>query len=268
MTAVRTIHHEETDMTDTRRTPTRARVPTDALRKTALVGGLLYLLTFISIPRLALYGQVLTDPGYVVSSAVDTGILWAAVLELIVAFAIVGTGVVLYPAVRRQSEGVALGFVAARIFEAGVIVVGIISLLTVVSLRQDVGATATGPDAVALVTTGRALVAVQDWTFLIGQTLVPGINALLLGSLLFRSRLVPRAIPLLGLIGGPLMISSAIGQVLGVNEQVSTWSVIALLPIFAWELSLGLWLVLKGFRSSPVLGPDARGAVAGGYAVA
>lgn len=221
-------------------------------RKTALAAGILYLLTFISIPRLVLYGPLLTDPNYVLSSGSDTGILWAAVLELIVSFAIVGTGVVLFPVVKRQNEGVALGFVMARVFEAGVIVVGIISLLSVVTLRQDVGATA-GPEAASLVTTGRALVAVQNWTFLIGQGLMPGINALLLGSLIYRSGIVPRVIPALGLIGGPLMISSVLGQVLQINEQYSAWSLIALLPIFAWEFSLGLWLVFKGFkRSAPM----------------
>ena len=235
-------------------------------RRTALAAGLLYLLTFISIPRLVLYGPLLTDPNFVLSSASDTGILWAAILELIVSFAIVGTGVALFPIVKRQNEGVALGFVTARVFEAGVIAVGIISLLTVVTLRQSVGS-APGPEAASLITTGRALVAIQNWTFLIGQGLLPGINALLLGSLMYRSGLVPRIIPALGLIGGPLMISSALGQVLGVNGQYSAWSLIALLPIFAWEFSLGLWLVFKGFkRSAPMFAAATTGAPASGHA--
>jgi Domain of unknown function (DUF4386) len=222
-------------------------------RKTALAAGLLYLLTFASIPRLVLYGPVLTDPNYILGPGADTGVFWAAILELIVSVAIVGTGVALYPIVKRQNEGVALGFVAARVFEAGIIVVGIISLLSVVTLRQQVG-TVAGTDAASLVTAGRSLVATQNWTFLIAQGLLPGINALLLGSLIFRSRLVPRLIPALGLIGGPLMISSVVGQILGVNEQYSAWSAIALLPIFAWELSLGVWLAVKGFKaSSPLL---------------
>ena len=244
-------------MASTIRTTAPKRVPMDAMRKIALAGGLLYLITYLAIPTLGLYGPVLTDPNYVVSSGGDTGVLWGAVLELIVAFAIVGTGVVLFPAVKRQHEGVALGFAAARIFEAGMIVVGIISLLAVVTLRQEVGA-AGGADVAPLVTTGRALVAIHDWTFLIGQTLVPGINALLLGSLMYRSALVPRVIPLLGLIGGPLLISSALGQVLGINEQYSAFSVVAVLPIFVWELLLGLWMTFKGFnRSAPLMAASA-----------
>ena len=227
-----------------------------AHRKTALAAGILYLLTFISIPRLVLYGPLLTNPNYVLGPGGDTGILWGAILELIVSVAIVGTGVALYPVVKRQNEGVALGFVMARVFEAGIIVVGIISLLTVVTLRQEVGG-APGSEAASLVTAGRALVATQNWTFLIAQGLLPGINALLLGSLIYRAGLVPRVIPALGLIGGPLMISSVLGQILGINEQYSAWSAIALLPIFAWEFSLGLWLVFKGFkRSAPVLADE------------
>ena len=190
--------------------------------------------------------------------------LWGAVLELIVALAIVGTGVALFPVLRRQNEGVALGFVTSRLFEAGVITLGIISLLSIVTLKQEVGATA-GADAGSLVIVGQSLVATHDWSFLVGQTLLPGINALLLGSLFYRSHLVPRVIPLLGLIGGPLLISSAIGQVVGINEQYSAWSAIAVLPIFLWELLLGLWLVFKGFRKDAPLMVEAAAEDATSY---
>lgn len=232
-----------------------------AMRKTALVAGLLYLITYLALPTLALYSPVLGDADFVVGSTTNSSVLWGAVLELIVAVAIVGTGVVLFPVLRRQEEAVALGFVTSRLFEAGVITVGIMSLLSVVTLQQSAGAT--GPlDAGALVITGRSLVATHDWSFLIGQTLLPGINALLLGSLFYQSRLVPRVIPLLGLIGGPLLISSAIGQVIGINEQYSAWSAIAVLPIFLWELLLGLWLVFKGFRKDAPLMVEAAAVAA------
>jgi hypothetical protein len=254
-------------MTDAARTASPKRAPMDGMRKTALAAGLLYLLTFVSIPRLALYGPVLSDPNFVLGSGPTPGVLWAAVLELIVAFAGIGTALALFPVVKRQQEGVALGFVTTRVVEAGLIIVGIISLLSIVTLRQDVGTA--GADAASLVTTSRSLVATQNWTFLFGQTLMPSLNAFLLGSLLYRSRLVPRIIPTLGLIGGPLMLSSVIGQVLGINEQISVWSAIALLPIFVWELSLGLWLVFKGFRPSPVLARESREqAIPSGYATA
>lgn len=224
-------------------------LPANTMRKTALAGGLLYLMTFLSIPRLALFGPVLDNPNYILGSGSVTGVVVGIMLELIVALAIVGTGVALYPVLKRQNEGVALGFVSARVIETGIIVVGIISLLAVVTLRQEAAA---GADAASLVTTGQALVSIQNLTFLIGQGLLPGINGIVLGYLFYRSGLVPRVMPALGLIGGPLMISSVVGQLFGINEQVSTWSIIALVPIFLWEFSLGLWLVFKGFRPSAV----------------
>jgi len=209
------------------------------------------LITFISIPTLALYDPVKSDPDYIVSSGTDTGVLWGGFLEVIVALACIGTAVTLFPVVKRQNEGMALGFVAARVLEAAMIFTGVVSLLSVVTLRQDMG-TAAGTDAASLVTTGASLVAIHNWTFLLGQTLMPGVNALLLGYLMYRSRLVPRVIPVLGLIGAPLLITATIATLFGLNEQVSVWSAIATLPVAVWELSLGVWLVVKGFKPSPI----------------
>jgi hypothetical protein len=216
-------------------------------RKTALVAGGFYLVTFISIPTLALYGAV-HSADYVVGPGPDTGVLWGGLLEVIVALAGIGTAVALFPVVKRQNEGVALGFVAARVLEAAIIFVGVVSLLSVVTLRQDPA----GADAASLVTTGKALVAIHDGTFLLGQGLIPGVNALLLGYLMYRSRLVPRIIPALGLIGAPLLLASVTATFFGVYAQVSVWSGLATIPIAAWELSLGLWLVLKGLKPSPI----------------
>jgi hypothetical protein len=232
-----------------------------SLRKTAFVAGMLYLITYLAIPTVVLYGPALDDSNFIASVGNSTGVLWAAVLELIVAFAIVGTGVALFPVLKRQNESVALGFVTARLFESGIIVVGIISVLSIVTLGQN--AAVAGADPESLLNTGRSLVAIHDWTFLIGQTLLPGINALLLGSLMYRSGLVPRAIPLLALLGAPLMISSALGQVVGINSEYSAWSAIALVPIFLWELTLGLWLVFKGFKASAPIMVDAAAAEMG-----
>jgi hypothetical protein len=224
----------------------------DSMRKTALVAGVLYLITFISsIPAVFLLDPVLSNPNYIVGAGADTQVIGGAFLDLVNAIASIGTAVALFSVVRRQNEGFALGFVTARMFEAAVIVVGVVSILAVVTLRQ---AGATGADAASLVTTARALVAIRDWTFLLGPSLIPGVNALLLGYLMYRSRLVPRLIPTLGLIGGPLLISSAVGTMFGVNDAVSVWSGVALLPIFLWELFLGLWMTFKGFqRSAPLM---------------
>ena len=218
-------------------------------RKTALVAGIFYLITFISIPTLALYGPIKNHQDWILSSGSHTAVLVGGFLELIVALAGIGTAVTLYPVVKRQNEGAALGFVTARVLEGSMIFVGVVSLLSLVTLRQDLGATA-GANTAALVTTAASHVAVYKWTFLLGQTLMPAFNALLLGSLMYRSRLVPRIIPLIGLIGAPFLICTVIVTLFGGMKLGSPQ--FAAVPVAAWELSLGLWLVVKGFRPSPI----------------
>ncbi len=242
-------------MTTTMRTtatkPPAQGIPMSPARKTALVAGVFYLITFISIPTLALYGPVKNHRDWILSSGTHTGVLVGALLEVIVALAGIGTAVTLYPVVKRQNEGVALGFVAARLLEAAMIFTGVLSLLSLVTLRHDLGGAA-GANAAALVTTGASHVAIYNWTMLLGQTLMPCINALLLGSLMYRSRLVPRIIPVLGLIGAPLLISAVIAALFGGTGHVSAWQAIATLPVAAWEFSLGVWLVVKGFKPCPI----------------
>jgi hypothetical protein len=219
-----------------------------SLRRTALVAGILYLVTFVaSIPAVFLLAPILDNPRYIVSAGADTQVTAGAFLDLVNALACIGTAVALFSVLRLEHEGLALGFVTTRMFEAAVIVIGVVSLLCVVTLRNP---TATGAEAQSLVTVGSALVAVREWTFLIGPGIMPGLNALLLGTLLYRSRLVPRWIPILGLIGAPLLISAAVGRMFGVNDVTSAWSAIGVLPIFVWELSLGLWMTFKGFDPS------------------
>ena len=221
-------------------------------RRTALVAGILYLVTFASaIPAVFLLDPVLNDPNYIVSAGADTQVTLGAFLDLVNALACIGTAVALYSVVKRQHEGFALGFVTTRMFEAAVIVIGVVCLLAIVTLRQP---DATGAEATALITVGEALVAVRDWTFLLGPSLMPAFNAVLLGWLLYRSGLVPRIIPTVGLIGAPLLFLSTVGTMFGVNEPTSVWTGIATLPIFLWALSVGLWMAIRGFNpSAPIL---------------
>jgi hypothetical protein len=222
----------------------------DSMRKTALVAGVFYLITFISIPTLALYGPVKNHRDWILSSGSHTGVLVGCFLEVIVALAGIGTAVTLYPVVKRQHEGAALGFVAARVLEASMIFTGVVSLLSLVTLRQNLGG-ATGANAAALVATGASHVAVYNWTMLLGQTLMPCINALLLGSLMYRSRLVPRVIPVMGLIGAPILVASVITALFRTDHQITVLA-LGFLPVAAWEFSLGVWLVVKGFRPCPI----------------
>jgi len=217
----------------------------DSLRKTALVAGLLYVITFVSIPTLVLYGPVLSDPNYIVGPGPDTPVIIGGILEVIVALAGVGTAVVLYPVVKRQNEAAALGFVGSRTLEGAAIVAGVVSLLSLVTLRQA------GAGAGALAT-GQALAASYNWFFLLGQSLMPVVNALLLGSLLYRSRLVPRILPLVGLIGAPILLASDIAVLFGLWDRISAPSGLLALPIALWEFSLGVYLIVKGFKPSPI----------------
>ncbi len=222
----------------------------DQVRKTALVAGVFYLVTFASsIPAVFLLGPVLDDSRYVVGTGEDSQVVLGCLLDLVNAIACVGTAVALFPVVRRQNEGFALGFVTSRMFEAAIIVIGIVSLLAVVTLRRP---GAHGVHAETLVTAGQALVAVRDWTFLLGPGLVPGINALLLGYLMYSSGLVPRVIPVIGLVGAPLLVASAVARMFAGQDSLVVLAAIATVPIFVWELSLGLYMTFKGFRPSPV----------------
>ena len=224
----------------------------DAMRRTALVAGLFYLITFAaSIPAVFLLAPVLDNANYIVSAGADTRVLWGCFLDLVNAMACIGTAVALFPVVMQQNEAAALGFVTSRMLEAAIILIGVVSLLAVVTLRRDL-AGAPGTDLASLITTGQALVAVRDWTFLLGPSLMPGINALLLGWLLYRSRLVPRVIRVLGLVGAPLLIASATTALFRGNDPTTALAAIATVPILLWELSLDLWLVVKGFKPSPI----------------
>jgi hypothetical protein len=222
----------------------------NSTRKIALVTGMLFVITFItSIPAaLILYVPVLTDPNYIVGGgAADNSVFLGASLELLLIIANIGTAVVLFPILKRVSEIAALGFVAARVIECAFIAVGILSLLTLVTLSQE----AVGVDAGSLVAVGSALVALHDWTFLLGPGFVVGVgNGLLLGYLMYRSGLVPRRLALLGLVAGPVLCASGIAILFGVFEAGSVWQAIATIPEFVWELSLGIYLIVKGFRPS------------------
>lgn len=225
----------------------------DALRRIALAGGVLYLITFAaSLPQLKLFARIVDDPeGYVTGRGGNTALLWGSWLEIITALAGIGTAVALYPVTRRVSRTAAIGFVTSRVVEAGLILVGVVSLLAVATVHTDL-AGATGARADALRVTAHALVAVRQWTFLVGPGLMAGVNALFLGFVMYRSRLVPRAIPALGLLGAPLILASATGTVFGLWDQISTPAAALALPVATWEFCLGVWLTVKGFRPAGV----------------
>jgi hypothetical protein len=214
-------------------------------RKIALAAGVLYLLTFVSMPIGFLYGPILNDPNYIIGSGPDTPVIIGGILEIIVALAGIGTAVALYPVLKRQNEGMALGFIGSRVLEAGTIFADVVCLLAVVTLRRA----GVGTDALV---TGKALVAMYG-LFRLGQNLMPTVNDLLLGSLLYQSRLVPRVLPLLGFIGAPLLIANTIVVMFGITTgPIYLLTGIGVLPIALFEFLLGVWLTVKGFDTSAI----------------
>jgi hypothetical protein len=227
-------------------------------QKRARVFGVLFLLTYVtSIPALALYQPVLDHPvAYIAGAGHDNQILFGAFLELFLIITNIGTAVVIFPIVRRLNEDLALGYATARIVECTFILVGILCVLGIVTLRNQVAGAAEG-------TVSYTLAAIKDWTFLLGPGWVVGWgNGLILGYLMYRSELVPRRAAYLGLIGGPLLIITGTAILFTGNDPsdaLRSLQGVATIPEFLWELFLGIYCTFKGFRpSSPILQADAR----------
>jgi hypothetical protein len=240
-------------------TTNHGRTPMTPMRKAALIAGVAYIATFIfSIPvKFGFWADVIGKPDFVVGAGSSAGIPIGALFEVLTGLGGVVSAVALYTIAKRYSHRAALGFVTTRVLEAVMIFVGVLSILTVYTLRQDVAGTP-GADTGALLTTGHAFVAMHDWTFLLGPGFVVGIgNGLILGYLMYRSGLVPRGLAVLGMVGGALICLSGIAVLLGAFDKGSLPQGIATVPEFIWELSLGIYLIVKGFKPSPLIAVDA-----------
>ena len=230
--------------------------PTTAEQRTARIMGAWFLGTFVfSIPAFFFYDPILGHADYVIGKGADTQVAVGALLEILLAVSGIATAVVIFPIVKRVNESVALGYVAARTVESILILVGVLSLMAVVAMRQD--AVAAG-DSGALVDAVGGLLAVHEQTLLLGPQFCAGLgNGILLGYLMWRSRLLPRPMVIIGLIGGPLALLAGITVLLGAGDRDAGLPVAMTAPEAIWELSLTLWLLVKGFRPSPVLtGPQ------------
>jgi Domain of unknown function (DUF4386) len=223
-------------------------------RKTALAAGVLFILTFItSIGGAISYGPVLSDPNYVAGAGADGRVLLGAFLELMLILTNIGCAVVLFPVLKRRNEVFALGYVTARIVECTFILVGLLSVLAIVTLRQQ----ASAADAGSLVTIGKSLVAIKNWTFLLGPGFTDGIGTgFLLGYAMYQTGLVGRRMALFGVIGGPLLAASGVAVLMGVIPQGSVLQGIVAVPEIIWEAFLGLYLTFHGFKQSAVVAGD------------
>ena len=220
-------------------------------RRISLAAGIAYVLTFVSIPTLALYGTVRGASYVTGTGGSDTAAIVGGILEIVVALAGIATAVILFPLLKKQNESFALGLVAARILESGTIFVGVAFILSIVTLRQN-GA---GPE---LLGTSHALVALYDRTFLLGQSFMPAVCDLLLGILLFKSRLVPRRLSVIGIVGGPLLLVGYLAVLFGGIDQHGVLAGLSALLVAVFEFSLGIWLIVKGFNPDAVAALEAK----------
>jgi Domain of unknown function (DUF4386) len=249
--------HPESDKINVVRTAT-AGADMSSSRRTALIAGLWFAGTFVfSIPALFLYDPVLTDADYILGAGADTRIELGAFLEILTAIANIATAVVLFPILRRVNEAVALGYVALRIVEGTIIVIGLISLLAAVTLREEFAGAFGDPGALDMA--GQTLVAFHEWTRILGPQFCAGFgNGLLLGYLMYKSGLVPPRMALLGLIGGPLAFAGGTAVLFGALEAGSPGLFLLTILEILWEASLTIYLIVKGFRPSPILPDDPR----------
>jgi len=205
---------------------------------TSMLAGAFYLLTFISIPTLSLYAP-LREANFLQNMGSVNGIMLGTVLEILMALACIATAVVFYPVLKKQNEVLALGFVSSRILEASLIFMGVGALLTALSIKQE----GLGSSASLLVHT---LVNLYDRIFLISQSFLPVVNGLLLGTLLFQSKLVPRWLPLIGIFGAFLLMLGDGLVIFGSIGQHDPMTALFAVPIAFWEFSLGIYLLFNG----------------------
>jgi hypothetical protein len=225
----------------------------DSNRKNALFVGVLFILAAVTaMIGLALYQPILIDTSYIIKGSVsETQVIWGVFCELVLAISIIGISILMYPVLNKENESIAIGYVCFRLLEAIILIIGIISLLTIVTLSHEF-TNEVEPNASSFLTAGKLLVSVHHWTFLLGPNLALGPSTLMMSYILYKLKLVPRIISILGLTGGPLIFICAVLVMFGVFLQISFWGVLLAIPVLVYEMTLAVWLIVKGFKSSEI----------------
>ena len=222
-------------------------------KKSAKIVGVLFILAAVTaVIGLLLYDPILNGPDYLIKGSEHANqVILGAVFELILVVSAIGTSTTMFPFLRKYNETIALWHVCFRFLEAVIITIGVISVLSLLTLsREFVASGAT--DTTSFLASGILLKAVHDWTFLLGPNLMLGINTIMYSYIFYKSRLVPRFISILGMTGATLVFAAGLLEMFGVFSQVSVWGGILSLPVAANEMILAVWLIFKGFNESAI----------------
>jgi hypothetical protein len=224
-----------------------------ANKKSALLVGVLFILAAVTaIIGLLLYDPILNGPDYLMKGSEHANqVILGALMELMLVVSAVGTATTMFPILRKYNETVALWHLCFRFLEAIIITIGIISVLSLLTLSREFAAAA-APDTASFHASGIVLKAIHDWTFMLGPLFMLGINTMMYSYIFYKSKLVPRFISILGMTGATLVFLCALLVMFGVIQQVSAWGAVLALPVAANEMILAVWLIVKGFNLSEV----------------
>ncbi|WP_261301547.1 DUF4386 domain-containing protein [Paenibacillus andongensis] len=222
-------------------------------RKSAFIVGVLFILAAVTaIIGLILYDPILNGPDYLMEGSKHANqVILGALMELILVVSAVGTATTMFPFLRKYNETIALWHLCFRFLEAIIITIGIISVLSLLTLSREFAAAAASNTA-SFQASGIVLKAIHDWTFMLGPLFMLGINTMMYSYIFYKSKLVPRFIPILGMTGATLVFICALLVMFGVIQQVSAWGAILALPVAANEMILAVWLIVKGFNESAI----------------
>jgi hypothetical protein len=222
-------------------------------KKAAKIVGVLFILAAVTaVIGLNLYDPILNGPDYLITGSEHANqVILGALMELILVVSAVGTATTMFPLLRQYNESIALWHVCFRFLEAVIITVGVISVLSLLTLSREFVA-AGAPNPSSFHSSGIILKAIHDWTFMLGPLFMLGINTLMYSYIFYKTKLVPRFISILGMTGATCVFICSLFVMFGVFPQISFWGAILAVPVAANEMILAVWLLVKGFNENAI----------------
>lgn len=219
-------------------------------KSNAKITGWLFIVAAVSsIIGLKLYDPILSDNNFIVSANNHYNqIIFGAINELILVASATGTGIMLYPLLKRYNESMGIGYLSFRMLEAVFIIIGLLSILTVLSISESYvdGAITDKANAQNL---GLSFISLHKWTFMLGPNFMLSINTFIYSFVFYKTKIIPSNLARLGLLASFLIMTAAILELFGVIQQISTWGILLALPIALYEMTLAIYLITKGTKA-------------------